>query len=441
MRSFTCLRSRSYMISHQRTFLFLTLFVPCLVGLHADTVVLKTGESLEGKILQQSADSVTIEYKISSSITDQKVIPTADIAKIDKIQPDEVAFTAIQAYKVDPEWSMQPENYDRMSQALNEFLIQYPNSAHAADVKKNLTEITTEQARVQSGELKMFGNWLSKEQASKQQAQVQAQVVFSNMRDQAMRGDYIGALNLFEMMKSSCKTALIFPAAVQLAGVTIQNLERQVAAAKIENARDEANWTKTIAMTSEPKKSQLLAGRAQNAARAEATLAAATKSGAKWLPIIAHSPKSLEAVERTIASEKSSLASIPVAKMRESIDRANKAADAVAAKDIASAEAYLKEAQTLWPTNGALDLVKAEIADQKAASKPTPSPTPSKEELAKAAAKKAAAAATPAAPEVVEATPFYMTPTGAGVIVVGLLVAIGLGSVLARVLNKPKESA
>lgn len=421
--------------------MFLSILIPSLATLHADTVVLKSGESLTGNILSQTAEALTIEYKVSASISDQKVIPMEQVAKIEKVQPDEVAYASVQSYKVDPEWSMQPENYDRIAESLNEFLIRYPNSSHAEQVKKNLGEITAEKARVEKGEMKFFGNWLTKEQASKQQSQIQAQTVFASMRDQGMRGDLIGALTSFEVIKTTCKTALIYPAAVQFAGSLMQNLERQIAAQKQELLREDQNWDKTIALSSEPTKSQLIASRAQMAARAEAALAAATKSGVKWTPIIPHSRKSLEAIERTLSSEKTALASIPVAKMRQSIDYSNKATDAVAGKDLVKAEAYMKDALALWPENSALTYVKNEITALRAVATPTPTPTvpaTSTPELAKkvrATAPVAASRASTPEPE----PPFYMTPLGASLIVGALLAVIGIGSLVARISNKPKE--
>ena len=432
------------MISQKRAFLFLSLIIPTLAGLHADTVVLKTGETLNGKILEQTPEAVTIEYMVSSSISDQRSIPVAEIEKIQKVQPDEVAFASIQGYKLDPEWSMQPDNYERMSQALNDFLLRYANSPHAAEVQKNLADITAEKARVQNGELKLFGNWLTKEQASKQQSQVQAQTAFSTMRDLAMRGDLIGALNLFEVIKKSCRTALVYPGAVQLAASLLPSLQRQVAVQRQEIAREEENWKSTIAMTSEPKKTQLVASRAQIAAHADAAMAAALKSGAKWTPIIPHSLASLDAIDRTISVEKSNLAAIPVARMRQSMDRANKATDAIAAKDAATAEDYLREAQTLWPENGALEYVKAELTELQVPATPVPTPTPAPVKVvAKATPKPVATpvAVAETAPEIKESVPFYMTPKGAAIIVVSLLVLIGLGSFVARLLNKPNESA
>ena len=224
------------------------LLLPTLAGLRADTVVLKTGESLEGKILTETADAVVIEYHVSASITDQRTVPRAEIDKVEKEKADEIAYASIQGYKVDPEWSMQIDNYIRDIQILENFLGSYPNSPHASQVKENAKALAAEQTRVSNGELKLFGNWLGKDQAEKQQIQAQAQAAFAAMREKAAQGDTIGALNLFEEMKGTYSTALVYPGAVKYAAALISNLKRQVAAQKQALLKEEDNWTKTIGM-------------------------------------------------------------------------------------------------------------------------------------------------------------------------------------------------
>ena len=82
--------------------LFPTRFSPLLAVLAAmvcatalaDTITLTTGEKVEGKIIGETATELTVSVKISAAVTDEQVIPKARIAKIDKEQPDELAWLA-----------------------------------------------------------------------------------------------------------------------------------------------------------------------------------------------------------------------------------------------------------------------------------------------------------------------------------------------------------
>src|SRR5260221_2529993 len=57
----------------------------------ADTITLKTGEKVEGKIVAETDIDVTVSVKVSAGVTDETRIPKVNIDKIEKEQPDEIA--------------------------------------------------------------------------------------------------------------------------------------------------------------------------------------------------------------------------------------------------------------------------------------------------------------------------------------------------------------
>ena len=60
--------------------------------LSADSITLKNGTVLEGKIVEENPQSITIEYKVTKSINDLKTVNRSDIAKIEKEPEDQKAF-------------------------------------------------------------------------------------------------------------------------------------------------------------------------------------------------------------------------------------------------------------------------------------------------------------------------------------------------------------
>ncbi|MEC7222883.1 MAG: hypothetical protein VXW02_01300, partial [Verrucomicrobiota bacterium] len=56
--------------------------------LSADSITLKNGTVLEGKIVEENPQSITIEYKVTKSINDLKTVNRSDIAKIEKEPED-----------------------------------------------------------------------------------------------------------------------------------------------------------------------------------------------------------------------------------------------------------------------------------------------------------------------------------------------------------------
>ena len=201
---------------------------------------------------------------------------------------------------------------------------------------------------------------------------------------------------------------------------------------------DMDQWKRGVAITAEPKKSELIAAFSAEQLRYETAMTAAVKSGAKWKPLIPRSEKSLQDLLALIPSEKARLATIDLTKPRRSIQLAEKASQSIAAKDLAAADSSLKDAAMLWPANVSVVLLQAQLAALKTSAAPTQTPSSvtqaaHQREAASAAKKAAADAAATADPE----RPFYMTPKGAMMIVLGVIAVFGVFSVAGRFL-KPR---
>src|SRR5437870_4574142 len=87
--------------------LLLCLGLATLTGalrqLSADTITLIGGERIEGKITNETAADVTIEYK-SGGVTDVRTVPRNQIQKLEKDTPDETDFRPLKNAKPGPNW-------------------------------------------------------------------------------------------------------------------------------------------------------------------------------------------------------------------------------------------------------------------------------------------------------------------------------------------------
>src|SRR2546422_5610697 len=90
----------------------------------ADIVTLKSGEKIEGKILNETATEITIEFKVSASISDQRTVPKSDIASVEKPKPDEVLYQTLKNLKPGPN-SFRPDAYDTIVAQLKAFTETY----------------------------------------------------------------------------------------------------------------------------------------------------------------------------------------------------------------------------------------------------------------------------------------------------------------------------
>ena len=109
-------------------------------GAFADTVTLKTGEVIEGKISSESDTQLTLELKLPGGITDSLTVSKDDVLSIAKVQPDELAWAPLMALKPGTT-SLPAAFYETATQSLKGFLAQFATSPFAADAQKALAAL------------------------------------------------------------------------------------------------------------------------------------------------------------------------------------------------------------------------------------------------------------------------------------------------------------
>ncbi len=341
--------------------------------LRADKVTLKTGETLEGTVIRENEAEIVLEYAVSASIIDEKTIPRSEIATLDKTPKDAVDYARIRGIKPGPN-SHSATGYDGLTSQLAAFLAKHPKSDHTAEVRTTLTELIKERERVKLGDIKWNNRWYTPEEIEQEQYQINAFKVYQAMRDQASRGDFVGALNTFDRLETAYPGSRSYPDAVELAQTLVQRLnveiDRVLPIVKHQNEQFEAN----IILLKEHDKALTLAARKQEIANAEAAMAAASKARLKWPPLLPIIPKSPEDLRRILPKETERLRTLNVADMRASIAAAESIPAALAAKDGVAAEDRLNNARTLWAANEmvtrqapAVAALKAELAAAAAA--------------------------------------------------------------------------
>ena len=205
---------------------------------------------------------------------------------------------------------------------------------------------------------------------------------------------------------------------------------------------------------SEPKKSQTAKELKAMRDRAEATIAAIERSGAKWVPLNPATERSLSSISSKAGSEISRLNSIQVENMKQSLREVEKAKAAVASGDLEGATAAFTKAGQLWNANEQVQRGIASIAsarkaevDKVAADKVAAAEAVKAASEAEAAAKKAAIDAslkpvpTPEPVAVVEEEPkkkeesFLSKP----VFWIFLVILIAAGAMIRKALHKFKD--
>ena len=393
----------------------------------ADIVTLKSGEKVEGKITAETDAEITINAKVSAGIFDEQTIKKSDVASVTKDAPDEIAWQPLKNLKPGNE-SLPAASYDAILNSLKAFTTEFSTSKFSADAQKIADTFSEEKKRVAAGEVKLGGKWLSKDEVQKERYQVEGTIAFNFMKEQSTR-DLVGALNTFDLIEKKYPGARSFPDAVAQAQAVLAALKAEVERRKPAAAAAKAERDKQLQVATGAQRTEMQAVNQREQAVVDAAMSMADKQGLKWPPLIATSERSLQTLESKTASETGRLRSMPIAKMRESIQSSDKARTAFDAKDFAGAEESLNKAADAWSANEVAVRLRQEIQTAKTAAATAPPPEPAPAAVPTVAkVEPRVVDEKPAVTSKVddEAKPFLLTPLGAITVVltVALLAAV-----------------
>lgn len=366
----------------------------------ADTIVLKSGEKFEGRVISETVASLDAEIQITPSITDVRTFQKSDIEGIVKTDPSVTAYAAIKGITLGPN-SMAASDYETIIYGkLKPFVDKYPDSEHAATIKKTLDAFIAERDRVKVGELKLNHQWFTASQVAKDRYNVIAAVLLAQMQAFAAQGDFISALNQFTTLEKNYPGSKVFPEAVEYAKKLIPGVRKTIENRTLVYKRDIAERQEGIAITPDYKKPDLLAAVKAEEKQVAESLDTAKSAGIVWTPIYPRSKRSLDDLSKTVDSEATRLAQMKTGDMLASIQESIEGRSLLKSGDVKGAEKQFAAASAHWPANEMIKQNTASLAAAQEAAKPTPTSSPSATPVASAPPKpatKTPAAETPAA--------------------------------------------
>lgn len=419
----------------------------------ADTVTLKSGEHIEGKITKETEKDVTIETR-SGGIVDERTVLKTEIQKIDKTSPEMVAFSGIERIKLQDN-SFPAAQYDPYIAALEAFVKQFPDSGHTKDAQAMLDAFQAEKKRVENGEVKIDGNWLSRAEVEREKVQIGGRMAFNYMKAQSAAADFVGALNAFTSIEKTYPGTATTPDAIELALKIIPLLRAQVDRAIPEQKVLQDQRDKGIKAAGPTDRAEMEAAVKREDEATEAAIKAA-ESGGRWAPFVKTNAKSLASLQKRAENEEKRLTGLAakVPGMRESLQATEAAKQKISSGDLAGADADLKNATKLWSANELAKRLAGDVATQKraasdsasAAPAPVATPQPKAKTTPKPSTPRPSAGAAQAAAPVAskgdeEDKPFYMTIPGAASIVVGLAVVLGGANFFLKMKKRKAEEA
>ncbi len=289
--------------------LYLTILLLAMAGPRqagaADTVKLKDGTVLEGKILSQTDSAIRLEYNLSKGVKDIRTIPLADIAPdgIDKETPDEIAFAEIKELGNTPDL-LDARGYDALiSGRPAAFMEKFKDSPLRDDVQAIIDTLTAEKARVEAGGIKVGGAWINAEDASKDPYNHAALVLLAHLKADLERRDYASALGRFKEIEGDYAFSKAYLEALPIAKGAISDYSARLSVMERALPSLVSQREKNLKTMDIDDRRRTEEAFAKRIAMFHERREAAEESGATWLPVSEWDLDSITGALETAASE------------------------------------------------------------------------------------------------------------------------------------------
>lgn len=328
---------------------YLPLFLALpLAGAFADTIKLKSGETLEGKIVKSDTVTVTLEVQFSPTITDRRQIPRTNIAGIVFEAPDEVAYAKVRDVQA-PATALDSKTYQAILDGqLKPFVKKFGYSARAADVKAKIAEFQADIARLDSGEVKVSGSWYDKTAATAEKYQIAAAALLAEMQAQIAAANFPYAMNAFTKLQRY-QNSTAYAESIAPIRKALVRLQQQLDFAMSNLAATRAQRQAAIDRTAPEQRADIQRAFDAEQARATALAAAAQKNGERFFTIFPFDEQGLKSMQQAAQQLAAQLQTVNTAKLTSGTKLVQAASSELASNELEAAATTLAQLRATWP--------------------------------------------------------------------------------------------
>jgi hypothetical protein len=364
------------------TLLFCLLSGQVLFG---DSVTLKNGKEIKGDVISDGPEGVLIDYYVTKSIKDQKLVPRDEIAKVSVIPPDEKAFGDLGSL-TSPANVLDTSFHDSLiEKKIPEYLAKYPYSHHLGELRAALGRLEDERSRIRKGDRKIDGTWITVSSIESDPYQTKAKIQFIALKEKAQASDSVGALQTYELIEKDYPGSRVMPDALEVALNQLDLLQFKLTQALADYDFLDKKRTNVVANAPADQAKEIKDALAKEALLTKEAIASALSDGTKFFPIFPNNKEAMGNLITLINSERTRLTALQKIPMRDGINATDEGFKLATAGKLPQAKEQLAMAQTFWPANrdigkltAQLDqMAKAEAAEierQKAQSAASPAP-------------------------------------------------------------------
>jgi len=323
--------------------LFLGLLLLPLVSLRGESIELRDGTKVEGKILSVNTSTVLMEVQTSSAIREEMSYPRSEVAKIERASQDDIAYAEVAALPV-PSTADNPAVYDAPLERVRAFMKNYAYSKHMPEARKLAATLESDRARLAAGEVKLDGAWVAKDASPEERIELGGRVQLAKMKESS---DPVAAMTAFEVLERDHNTSSAFPESVKVARDSLVNLRANLVRAQADLERRTRDQEQGLQLASADRRLQIEQGITQEKSAIQAQIEWVKQSGSKWLPVLSDA-KVLEDLSNLVENEEIRLSKIDIETLAAGATAVNEARRQLDKGDLAAAKASLEQAQKLW---------------------------------------------------------------------------------------------
>ena len=355
-----------------KNLLFLSLLVLPMAFLRGESIELRDGTKIEGKILSVNTETVLIEVQTSPAIREEMSYPRSDVAKIQRASQDDVAYAEVAALSV-PSTADNPAVYDAPLERVRSFMKNYAYSKNMPEARKLVAALEADRARLVAGEIKLGGVWVAADASPAERTELGGRVQLAKMKESS---DPVAAMTAFEVLEKDHNTSSAYPDSVKVARDSLAKLRAELVRARADLERRTRDQEQGLKLASEDRRLQIEQGIAQEKSAIQAQIERVKQSGSKWVPVLSDT-KVLDDLSSLVESEEARLSKIDTATLAAGATAVSEAQRQLAAGNLSAAKANLEQAQKLWSQHVLLaslqeSLKKAEAAAQGGNQSPRP---------------------------------------------------------------------
>lgn len=162
----------------------------------ADTIFLKDGTQLTGKVMSRDSTHYVIEVRVTKSIKDERKVARADVLRIEEEQPDLKAFEGIAGLVPIPDMLTAADYAARIKQ-VEKFLADHKGTSKSKEAKALLADLKAEANEILAGGIKMNGKIVPPAEYRANAYEIDASVKAAAIRSMAKAGLTLQSLRAF----------------------------------------------------------------------------------------------------------------------------------------------------------------------------------------------------------------------------------------------------